>query len=358
MDDDFERRMELRRQRREQMRLEAERMSYGMTADDDEEAARERRRRAREERMKNKELEESGCPATEVINTNSVTPDASVTEAAPSSAGGAEEEAALQERLAKREERRQKRMKEALDRQKELDPTVTTANGTAETGSHRDAEKEEQVTVPETNSWSREEEKEEEEEKKKGNSVIVLSDSEGGEGEDGVIDLTEDSPKKKKKAADAKEVNGTRAACENGLGKKANVTGVGALMALLPALPGPVVELSPATRSQLEELQLEGDLLEVSLDQTSALHRVLQANSPPPRIALHTLIQIELQEQKGAGRGGRAKDSKRKRKSQRGDSGAGEGGPQSLDASESKKTRPLNHSPSPQLPAQTHPEIL
>lgn len=39
-----------------------------------------------------------------------------------------------------------------------------------------------------------------------GSSVIVLSDSEGGEGEDGVIDLTdENSPKK-----NTKETNGTQ----------------------------------------------------------------------------------------------------------------------------------------------------
>lgn len=96
-------------------------------------------------------------------------------------------------------------------------------------------------------------------EEKKGNSVIVLSDSEGGEGEDGIIDLTdENSPKKR-----SKEVNGTQvenllyfsalvkilctrdsvgyftqydafqfimvfcsqAGCENGIGKKSNITG-------------------------------------------------------------------------------------------------------------------------------------
>ncbi|KAM3872069.1 lysine-specific demethylase 5C [Diretmus argenteus] len=194
------------------------------------------------------------------------------------------------------------------------------------------------------------EEKDEEIEKeRKGNSVIVLSDSEGGEGEDGVIDLTdENSPKK------STEVNGTQAGCENGISKKPNVTGVGSLLPLLPSLRGQVVELSPATRVHLEELQLEGDLLEVSLDQTHTIHRVLQAASLPPRETLHTLIQIELQEQRGAGRG-RAKDSKRKRKSHRGGSGA-EAGPRSLDVSESKKTRPLSHSPSHHF--QTSPEIL
>ncbi|XP_034731880.1 lysine-specific demethylase 5C isoform X1 [Etheostoma cragini] len=183
-----------------------------------------------------------------------------------------------------------------------------------------------------------------------GSSVIVLSDSEGGEGEEGVIDLTdENSPKK-----NTKESNGTQAGCENGLSKKLNVTGVGSLLPLMPLLKGQVVELLPATRVQLEELQLEGDLLEVSLDQTLIIHRVLQAASVPPRETLHTLIQIELEEQRRTSRG-RAKDSKRKRKSHRG--GIGEGARErSLDASESKKTCPI--SPFPQLPVQTYPEIL
>ncbi|KAJ8016788.1 hypothetical protein DPEC_G00011000 [Dallia pectoralis] len=193
------------------------------------------------------------------------------------------------------------------------------------------------------------------EEGKKGNceSVIVLSDSEGG-GEDGVIDLTEDnSPKKTVK----EEVDGsTQSASENCINNKVkshhNVTDVGALLPLVSSLKGSVIELSPDTRTQLEELQLEGDLLEVSLDQTSTIHRVLQAASEPHKDTLRTLILIELQEQKVAGRGGRAKDSKRKRKSQRGDTGV-EGGLRSPDASESKKTRPVDN-----IPIQTHPEHL
>ncbi|XP_030221337.1 lysine-specific demethylase 5C isoform X1 [Gadus morhua] len=193
-------------------------------------------------------------------------------------------------------------------------------------------------------------EAEEEEEAKtepKGNAVIVLSDSEGGE--DGVIDLT-DSPKKNT------EVNGAKAECANGLGKKSSLTGVASLLPLLPSLPGQVVSLSPATRARLEELELEGDLLEVSLDQSHNIHRVLHAHGAPPREKLHTLIQIELQEQRGAGRG-RAKDSRRKRKGHRSGSGPDEG-PKSLDASESKKTRPLGHSPSPRLPIQPRTEVL
>uniref|UniRef100_A0A8C2XAE6 [histone H3]-trimethyl-L-lysine(4) demethylase n=1 Tax=Cyclopterus lumpus TaxID=8103 RepID=A0A8C2XAE6_CYCLU len=166
-------------------------------------------------------------------------------------------------------------------------------------------------------------ETEKKEKETKGSSVIVLSDSEGGEVEEGVIDLTdENSPKKNTKES------------------------VGSLLPLLPLLRGQVVELLPATKVQLEELQLEGDLLEVSLDQTLIIHRVLQAASVPQRETLRTLIQIELEEQRRTSRG-RAKDSKRKRKGHRG--GIGDGaGERSLDASESKKTCPL--SPSPQLP--------
>lgn len=189
-------------------------------------------------------------------------------------------------------------------------------------------------------------------------SVIVLSDSEGGEGEDGVIDLTDESPKKSTKESNGTQVgilfrvgsaetspaigvnlqgfsrlDGTflsvssktlllcrQAECENGVGKKSNVlgeilkpyftvnvssvagpdagfsaprsSGVGCLLSLLPSLKGQVVELSAATRTRLEELLLEGDLLEVSLDQTFLIHRVLQAASLPPREMLHTLIQV------------------------------------------------------------------
>uniref|UniRef100_A0A8C4DEE5 [histone H3]-trimethyl-L-lysine(4) demethylase n=1 Tax=Dicentrarchus labrax TaxID=13489 RepID=A0A8C4DEE5_DICLA len=125
--------------------------------------------------------------------------------------------------------------------------------------------------------------------------------------------------------------------------KKNAKESVGFLLPLLPLLKGQVVELSPATRVQLEELQLEGDLLEVSLDQTLLIHRVLQAASVPCRDTLRTSR-------------GRAKDSKRKRKGHRGGSGEG-AGERSLDASESKKTCPLSHRPSPHLPVQTQQEV-
>ncbi|XP_012877164.1 PREDICTED: caldesmon isoform X7 [Dipodomys ordii] len=125
--DDFERRRELRRQKREEMRLEAERIAYQRNDDDEEEAARERRRRARQERLRQKQEEESLGQVTDQVEANAQNsvPDE---EAKPTTANTqveGDEEAALLERLARREERRQKRLQEALERQKEFDPTIT-----------------------------------------------------------------------------------------------------------------------------------------------------------------------------------------------------------------------------------------
>ncbi|XP_051007711.1 caldesmon [Acomys russatus] len=128
--DDFERRRELRRQKREEMRLEAERIAYQRNDDDEEEAARERRRRARQERLRQKQEEESlGQVADQVEGhgQNSVPDEESKPATAHTQVEG-DEEAALQERLARREERRQKRLQEALERQKEFDPTITDAS--------------------------------------------------------------------------------------------------------------------------------------------------------------------------------------------------------------------------------------
>uniref|UniRef100_A0A4W5Q272 Caldesmon 1b n=1 Tax=Hucho hucho TaxID=62062 RepID=A0A4W5Q272_9TELE len=122
MDDDFERRRELRRQKREEMRLEAERMAFQGSNEDEEEAARERRRRARQERMRGMGGEE---PSDSVVMTNShsVTETVSVSSSSvTSSGGGDDDEQALLERMAKREERRQKRMMEALEREKDQNP--------------------------------------------------------------------------------------------------------------------------------------------------------------------------------------------------------------------------------------------
>ncbi|XP_051703926.2 caldesmon isoform X9 [Oryctolagus cuniculus] len=128
--DDFERRRELRRQKREEMRLEAERIAYQRNDDDEEEAARERRRRARQERLRQKQEEESlrqVADQVEVHAQNSVSNEDSKPSTTSTQVEG-DDEAALLERLARREERRQKRLQEALERQKEFDPTVTDAS--------------------------------------------------------------------------------------------------------------------------------------------------------------------------------------------------------------------------------------
>ncbi|XP_061494512.1 caldesmon isoform X7 [Rhineura floridana] len=131
--DDFERRRELRRQKREEMRLEAERLAYQRNDDDEEEAARERRRRARQERLRQKEEDDFTGQAIEKPEVNAqnniaeeetkstTTTITTVT----NTQGDGDDDALFLERLAKREERRQKRLQEALERQKEFDPTVT-----------------------------------------------------------------------------------------------------------------------------------------------------------------------------------------------------------------------------------------
>ncbi|XP_025147336.1 caldesmon isoform X1 [Bubalus bubalis] len=128
--DDFERRRELRRQKREEMRLEAERIAYQRNDDDEEEAARERRRRARQERLRQKQEEEALGQVTDQVevNTQNSVPDEEVKTTTTNTQAEGDDEAALLERLARREERRQKRLQEALERQKEFDPTITDAS--------------------------------------------------------------------------------------------------------------------------------------------------------------------------------------------------------------------------------------
>ncbi|XP_064794470.1 non-muscle caldesmon-like isoform X3 [Oncorhynchus masou masou] len=175
MDDDFERRRELRRQKREEMRLEAERMAFQGSNEDEEEAARERRRRARQERMRGMGGEE---PSDSVVMTNShsVTETVSVSSSSvTSSGGGDDDEQALLERMAKREERRQKRMMEALEREKDQNPGNASNHGSGENsvdersvgrrGRYQDNEEEveEGKAAPEEEEAEQGEEEEEEE---------------------------------------------------------------------------------------------------------------------------------------------------------------------------------------------------
>ncbi|XP_024410760.2 caldesmon isoform X5 [Desmodus rotundus] len=199
--DDFERRRELRRQKREEMRLEAERIAYQRNDDDEEEAARERRRRARQERLRQKQEEESLGQVTDQVEVNAQNsvPDEEVKTTTANTQVEGDDEAALLERLARREERRQKRLQEALERQKEFDPTVTdgspslpsrrmrndTAENETEDKEEKSESRRERYEIEETeivaksyqkNDWrdteeKKKEDREEEEEKPKQGSI-------------------------------------------------------------------------------------------------------------------------------------------------------------------------------------------
>ncbi|XP_066218847.1 caldesmon isoform X2 [Saccopteryx leptura] len=157
--DDFERRRELRRQKREEMRLEAERIAYQRNDDDEEEAARERRRRARQERLRQKQEEESFGQATDQVEVNAQNSvsDQEVKTTTTNTEVEGDDEAALQERLARREERRQKRLQEALERQKEFDPTITDTGLSLPSRSLRDDAAENDTADKENKSESRQE---------------------------------------------------------------------------------------------------------------------------------------------------------------------------------------------------------
>ncbi|XP_061817375.1 caldesmon 1a isoform X6 [Nerophis lumbriciformis] len=156
--------------------------------DDEEEAARERRRRARQERLRSRELEESsGQPDSLVLtNSHSVTESDSVS----SSYGGNNddnEEQALLERMAKREERRQRRLKEALERQTQLD-AETEGQRDYDVGGGGAAEKSKKQEVVEdgrSSSWSRYHHGEEEE---KEVVVVTREEEEAAPDEERVMD--------------------------------------------------------------------------------------------------------------------------------------------------------------------------
>ena len=60
----------------------------------------------------------------------------------------------------------------------------------------------------------------------------------------------------------------------------------------MPQLTGPVLELPEATRAPLEELMLEGDLLEVTLDENQSIWQLLQAGQPPDVERIRTLLEV------------------------------------------------------------------
>ncbi|ETE71964.1 Lysine-specific demethylase 5A [Ophiophagus hannah] len=81
------------------------------------------------------------------------------------------------------------------------------------------------------------------------------------------------------------------------------------------SLEPPVLELSSGAKSQLEDLMMIGDLLEVSLDETQHIWRILQATHPPSEDRfLHIMEDESMDEKPLKTRGRDASERKRKRK--------------------------------------------
>nr|XP_044996982.1 lysine-specific demethylase 5C isoform X6 [Jaculus jaculus] len=108
--------------------------------------------------------------------------------------------------------------------------------------------------------------------------------------------------------------NPEKVATEEGSGKR----DLELLSSLLPQLTGPVLELPEATRVPLEELMMEGDLLEVTLDENNSIWQLLQAGQPPDLERIHTLLELEKAERHGSRARGRALEKRRRRKVDRG----------------------------------------
>ncbi|XP_027623670.1 lysine-specific demethylase 5C isoform X2 [Tupaia chinensis] len=88
------------------------------------------------------------------------------------------------------------------------------------------------------------------------------------------------------------------------------------LSSLLPQLTGPVLELPEATRAPLEELMVEGDLLEVTLDENYSIQQLLQAGQPPNLERIRTLLELEKLEHQGNRTKGRSLERRRRRRQQ------------------------------------------
>uniref|UniRef100_A0A672KPL6 Lysine-specific demethylase 5A n=1 Tax=Sinocyclocheilus grahami TaxID=75366 RepID=A0A672KPL6_SINGR len=80
------------------------------------------------------------------------------------------------------------------------------------------------------------------------------------------------------------------------------------------SLEPPVLELSPAAKAQLEELMMEGDLLEVSLDETQHIWRILQATHPPSEDKFLQVMEVRYLKQLAKRLAKEEKERKRKEK--------------------------------------------
>ncbi|XP_056373831.1 lysine-specific demethylase 5A [Hyla sarda] len=106
------------------------------------------------------------------------------------------------------------------------------------------------------------------------------------------------------------------------------------------SLEPPVLELSHGAKCQLEELMMLGDLLEVSLDETQHIWRILQATHPPSEERfLHVMEDDSLDEKPLRLKSRDSSDKKRKRKLERAEQFLGEGKQRSKDLKKLDKTK-------------------
>ncbi|XP_019334405.1 lysine-specific demethylase 5C isoform X2 [Alligator mississippiensis] len=120
----------------------------------------------------------------------------------------------------------------------------------------------------------------------------------------------------------------------------------------LPRLQGPVLELGEGPFRVLDELLVEGDLLEVTLDEAQSAWRLAQAARPPPVATFRLLLELEAAERQGAR--ARGPERRRKRRPERTDPA-----PPSQEELEPKRSRgaeagPPEDSPPPPLDPNTH----
>lgn len=98
---------------------------------------------------------------------------------------------------------------------------------------------------------------------------------------------------------------------------------------------GPLITLSPNTRSQVQDLLVEGELLEVSLDETIHLWRVLQAANHPPAMLEDTLLSLNSTSNNNEDKAKKAVPKKRKSQGE----GSEDMQPKSPQKSPAKKTK-------------------
>lgn len=104
-----------------------------------------------------------------------------------------------------------------------------------------------------------------------------------------------------------------------------------------------MLELSPGAKAQLEELMMVGDLLEVSLDETQHIWRILQATHPPSEDRfLHIMEDDSMEEKPLKIKGKDSSEKKRKRKLEKVEQLFGEGKQKSKELKKMDKPKRRN----------------